>query len=60
MTEEQNDDEEIITINRELFSRENLKKTSYEMESSYHTAIDENKDEGEINSVKVKKFMRFK
>ena len=60
MTEEQNDDEEIITINRELSSRVNLKKPSDEMESSYHTAIDDNKDEGEIHAVKVKKFMKFK
>lgn len=64
MTEDLNEDEELITINKELCSNDKVNKLSWEskheIESSYHTAIDENQDEGEINSVKVKRFMNFK
>ena len=62
--EEMNDfDEELKKIDNELTRCFVMKPSSMEMkpdnESSYHTAIDENKDEGEINLTKVKRFMKF-
>ncbi len=57
-----NDDEELKTINNQLFRNLVIKKQSMEakeeMESSYHTAIDEKMEENDLKPSRIRKFMK--
>ena len=60
--DEMGDNEELKIINNELFRNFVIKKPSMEekeeMESSYHTAIDEKMEENELKPSRIRKFMK--